>query len=78
MAVQRESDADNLAVPASELQPVRTPADVGPQCHDVAIVPTRSPAPGVTGQEQAMLLHQPIDTFGIDGRTAAGSPLAAL
>jgi hypothetical protein len=73
MAVQHESDANNLAVPADELQAVGTPAvsDRG-----VTTLPSCQPTPGVAGKQEVVFLHQLIDAFGIDWRAAAASPLA--
>ena len=37
---------------------------------------TRDTSSGMPGQQQVVLLHQPVDPLGIDGIEAGGSPLA--
>src|SRR6185503_5876415 len=66
MAIEGEGDAYDLAVPASELQRVRAPATVRTHRRHVAVMLARSPAAGVAFEQEAMLLHEPIDALGVD------------
>jgi hypothetical protein len=45
-------------------------------CDDAAVVPPWSSASGMAREQQAMLLHQPVNSLCIDRRAAAGTPLA--
>src|SRR5258708_405594 len=47
MAVECEGDADDLAVPAGELQRVRAPAHVRAARRHVAVMFARPPSPGM-------------------------------
>ena len=76
MAIEREGDAHDLAVPASELQRIRAPAGIRADRRDLAIVLARPAAPGVAFKQQSVLLHQAIDALGIDRGQTVGSPLA--
>ena len=76
MAVECKGDADDLAVPAGELQRVRAPADVRANRRHLAVVLARPPSPGMAFEHEPVLLHQPENTFGVDRSLAGGSPLA--
>jgi hypothetical protein len=74
VAVERERDPRQVAIPAGELERVGAPAGVGAQGDDLAIMLARPPPSGVPGQEQSVFLHQPVDAFGIDRLATVGSP----
>jgi hypothetical protein len=76
VAVEGERNPDRFAVPAGELHGVRGPADVRAQRRDLAVVLTRPTTAGVRGEQQSVLLHQPIDALGVDGGQTGGSTLA--
>ena len=73
---QGEGDAHNLAAPAGELQRVRAPAAVRADRRHLAVVLAHSPASGMAFEQEAVLLHQPIDALGVDRGQTVGSPLA--
>lgn len=66
MAIQHESDAHHLSVPAGELHAIRTQTYVGASNCDATVMPAWSPAACMTFEQEAMLLHQPINALGID------------
>src|SRR5262245_28806006 len=76
MAVQGKGNPHDLAIPAGELQRVRTPTLIGSACHDGPVVGPWDTAPCMPGQQQAAFLHQPVDALGVDRIVAGGSPLA--
>src|SRR5438128_1320597 len=61
MAIEREGDAHELATPAGELQRIRVPAAVRADRRHLAVVLAYPPASRMTFEQEAMLLHQPID-----------------
>jgi hypothetical protein len=76
LAVQGEGHPHDLAIPAGELQRVRTPTLIGAARHDRSVMSPWDAAPCMPGQQQAALLHQSVDSLGVDGIVAGGSPLA--
>ena len=68
VAIESEGDADDLAVPAGELQRVRAPADVRADRDHLAVMLAGRPAAGVALEKQAVLLHQAVDALGVDRR----------
>src|SRR5579864_4447328 len=76
VAIERESDPHDLAVPAGELEAVRAPADIGTQRRHLAVMFAWASPAGMPGQQQTVLLHQPIDALGVDRGHPVGSPLA--
>ena len=76
MAVEGEGDAHDLAVPAGELQPSEHQRQFE---RIVATWPSCSRGrrrPVWRGEQQAVLLHQPVDALGVDRGQTVGSPLA--
>src|SRR5437868_3630965 len=66
VAIESEGDAYDLAVPANEFQRVRAPAAIrADRCH-LAVMLARAPAAGMAFEQEAMLLHEPIDALGVD------------
>src|SRR5271165_406586 len=76
VAVEGERNTHDLAVPAGEFQRIGTPAAIRPDRRDLAVMLTRSPAPGMAFEQEAMFFHQPVDALGIDRGQTVGSPLA--
>ena len=76
MAVEGEGDAHDLAVPAGELQAVRAPAASSSASSRPGRHARGPPASGMAFQQEAVLLHQPIDALGVDRGQTVGSPLA--
>jgi hypothetical protein len=66
MAIQRKGEANDLTVPLGEFQGIRTPSGIRTDRCDLAVMLTRSPAPGMAFEQLAMLLHQSVDALGID------------
>src|SRR5580704_6312436 len=76
VTIEGKGDADDLAVPAGELQCVGAPADVGADRCDLAVMLAWPSTTGVAFEHEAMFLHQPVDTLGVDRGQTVGSPLA--
>ena len=76
MAIESEGDAQLFAVPAGELETVRAPADVGADRRHLAVVLAWAPPTGMAFEQEAVLLHQPVDALGVDRGQTVGSPLA--
>src|SRR5438105_1173989 len=76
MAIEGKGDAHDLAIPGEKLQRIRAPAAVrADRCH-LAIVFAHPPASGMAFEQEALLLHQPIDALGVDRGHTVGSSLA--
>jgi hypothetical protein len=58
MRVDDEGDPDEVTVPARDLEPVRTPAQVRAHDDDFAVVDTAGPAARVPGQQHVVLAHE--------------------
>jgi hypothetical protein len=76
MAIESEGDAHDLAVPAGELQRVRTPAAVRADRRHLAVMLARSAASSMAFEQEAVLFHQPVDALCVDRGLTFGSPLA--
>lgn len=76
MTVEDEGDADDLAIPAGELQSIGTPTDVRTDRNDLAVVLAWSSSAGMALQKEPMLLDQAEDALCVDGLPSGGSPLA--
>src|SRR5204863_1762797 len=76
MAIEGEGEAHDLAVPAGELERVRTPPMIGADRRDLAIMLARPPASGMAFKQETVLLHQSVDALGVDRGQTVGSPLA--
>jgi hypothetical protein len=68
-AVEREGDADLLAIVAGDLETIGAPAAVACLDRDLAIVPSFLTAPAMSLKQQALKLHDAVDALGI-GRCA--------
>ena len=64
--VDREGDADHLAIPASDLQRIGRPALVGRQGDDAAIVRAHGTQAGMGLQQQVRLAHEAEDPLMVD------------
>ena len=67
MGVEDEGPADDLAVPAGELEAVRTPAEVGAHHHHLPSWLAAGTLAAMLLQEQAVDLHQPVDALVVGG-----------
>ena len=54
-------EPDDVAVPAGELEPVRTPAQVRLQDDDLAVMNMLRTLSVFAGQQQVVGLHDPVD-----------------
>jgi len=70
-AVEREGDADLLAIVAGDLQPVRAPAGITLVDRDATIVAPLLPLFAVALKEQPVNLHDAVDALWV-GRCAPG------
>lgn len=76
VGIDQEGAADDVAVPAGELEPVTAPAQDRAHEDDLAVVHLLGP-PGVfPGRQQVVGLHDPIDPLVIDGHHPFGSQLS--
>jgi len=67
MCVDGEDDADDLTVPAGDLEGIRAPAQVRAHHHDLAVMEASVPSSGVPGEQQAVALHDPEDALVVGG-----------
>ena len=70
--VDDEGQADNLAVPAGELQPIRAPAQVGADHHHPAVMAALGVRLAAAFQQQVVDLHDPVDALVVDRIKATG------
>jgi len=70
MGIDDEGDPDEVSVPATDLEAVRTPAQVRAHDDDFAIVDAAGPAARVPGEQHAVLAHDPEYTLVVDGGLA--------
>ena len=70
MGVDDEDDADDLAVPAGDLEAIGAPAQVRAHHHHLAVVQAALAAAGVALQQQAVPLHDPEDALVVGCRLA--------
>jgi hypothetical protein len=80
VAIEREGDAHHLAVPA-EPAPAEAGVNSRPSEHQrtferIVAVFARMSATRVALEDEAKLLHQPVDALGVDRGHPVGSPLA--
>ena len=76
MAIEGEGDTNDFPIPGDELQRIRAPAAIrADRCH-VAVMLARAPAAGMAFEQEAVLLHQPIDALGVDRGQTIGWSLA--
>jgi hypothetical protein len=54
VAIEGESNADDLAVPSRELQHVRAPADIRADRRHLVVMLARLSSAGITGEQQAV------------------------
>lgn len=71
-----KAHANDLAVPAGELEAVRAPAQVRSHDHDLSVVDTPFASTRVSFQKQRRLLHDPVHPVTIDGRQSLPRQLA--
>src|SRR5205823_7244700 len=76
LAIEGESNAHDLAIPAGKLQRIRALAVVRADRRRLAIVLAHPPASGMAFEQEALRLHQPTDALGVDRGPTVGSPLA--
>jgi hypothetical protein len=76
MAIEGKGHPYDLAVPAGELERIRAPAAIRADRRHLAVMLARPAASGVAFEQEAVLLHQPVDTLRVDRGQTVGSPLA--
>lgn len=74
--VDDEGETDDLAVPASELQPIRAPAQVRAHDHDLAVMNAALANGRMLLQQHGVVAHDAMNPFGVDDGLIGGSPFA--
>ena len=73
MAIEHKSDAYHFPFPTGELHPIGAPAHVRARDCDATFMLARPPMACMALEEEAVLLHKPVDPLGIDGFAARGA-----
>jgi hypothetical protein len=76
VAIEREGEAHDLAIPAGEFQRIRAPAAIRADRRHLAVMLARPSASGMPLEKQPVLAHQPVDAFSVDRILPGGAPLA--
>jgi hypothetical protein len=76
VGVDREGDPDRVAVPARDLEHIRSPAPVRGGGRDLAIVRALTSVAGMRRQQQARSLHHAVDPLMVRPRQTLGLGLA--